>query len=55
MPLKRDTELNLSQHTIGNSRFVVIPKHWHDRLNLDPDEDADAEVDLEDRTITFHF
>ena len=55
MPLQRDTELELSQHRIGNSRGVVIPKDWRDRLDLDPDEDADAEADFDDRTITFHF
>jgi len=55
MPLKRDTELELSQHRIGNSRGVVIPKHWRNRLNLDPDDLVDAEVDIDERTITFHF
>jgi antitoxin component of MazEF toxin-antitoxin module len=55
MPLERDTELDLSQHQIGNSRGYVIPKHWRDRLELDPDELVDAEIDLDDRTITFHF
>lgn len=55
MGLKRDTELDLSLHQIGNSRGVTVPKHWRDRLGIDPDDTADAELDEERRTITFHF
>lgn len=54
--LKRDTELNLSLNQFGNSHGVTVPKHWRDRLDLDPDDDcADAELDEEARTITYHF
>lgn len=53
--LKRDTEIGLAIHDGGSSQLVVIPKKWCNRLDISPDDRADAEVDLEERKVTFHF
>jgi len=50
----RDIKYGLSVHKIGNGRGPVIPKEWHEKLDINDDDLVNAEVDFDDRTITYH-
>lgn len=55
MGLDRDTEYGRRVITIGNSVGVTIESTWRDRLDVEPGDRVDAEVDLDEGTVTLHF
>lgn len=56
--LNRATRLGLTVQKMGggnSSEGVVIPAKWRDKLDIDTGDTADAELDPEEQTITYHF
>jgi antitoxin component of MazEF toxin-antitoxin module len=51
--LQKDTELGIAVTDLGNSKAVVVPAEWRERLDVEGT--ADAELDIEQRTVTYHF
>lgn len=51
----RATRLNLSIHEIGDSQGPAIPKNWREELDIKRGDSATAEVDFEERSVTFYF
>jgi antitoxin component of MazEF toxin-antitoxin module len=57
--LDTPTRIGLTVQQMGggdnNSEGVVIPAAWREELDLDTGDTVDAELNQEERTVTYHF
>ena len=53
------TRIGLTVQQMGggdnNSEGIVIPAEWREELDIDTGDTTDAELDRDERTITYHF
>lgn len=53
--LETDTKIGLKVHQNGNSKQVTLPAEWVRDLEIEKGDWVDAEMERDERSVTFHF